>query len=109
MVGAKAAVLYKDYASRKYAARYVEEVWNTARNLGYGRYFINADGGAITDDHQFVIEGRGIPSLDIINYDPNSRKGFADHWHTQQDNMDNIDKNTLKAVGQTVLEVIYKR
>lgn len=109
MVGAKDAVFYKEYTSRKYAARYVEEVWNAARNLGYGRYFINADGGAITDDHQFVIEGRGIPSLDIINYDPNSRKGFADHWHTQQDNMDNIDKNTLKAVGQTVLEVIYKR
>ena len=28
-------------------------------------------------------------------------------WHTIHDNMDHIDKNTLKAVGQTVLEVIY--
>jgi len=30
------------------------------------------------------------------------------HWHTMNDNMDIIDRETLKAVGQTVLEVIYK-
>ena len=92
--------------SMRYAARYVDEVWNTARNLGYGKYFINANGGGVTDDHEFVIEGRNIPCLDIINY---SEDGFGWYWHTQKDNMDNIDRETLKAVGQTVLEVIYNR
>ena len=28
-------------------------------------------------------------------------------WHTLKDDMDGIDRNTLKAVGQTVMEVIY--
>ena len=34
MVGAKDAVFYKEYISMKYAARYVDEVWEAARNLG---------------------------------------------------------------------------
>ncbi|RHJ86464.1 M28 family peptidase [Parabacteroides sp. AM08-6] len=106
MVGAKNAVFYKEFTSMRYAARYVDEIWETARNLGYGKYFINANGGGVTDDHEFVIKGLGIPCLDIINYDEN---GFGDHWHTQNDNMDNISRETLKAVGQTVLEVVYNR
>ncbi|RHJ93040.1 M20 family metallopeptidase [Parabacteroides bouchesdurhonensis] len=109
MIGAKDAVFYKEYISMKYAARYVDEIWSTARDLGYGKYFINANGGGVTDDHEAVIEETGIPCLDIINYDPQSNQGFREHWHTQKDNMSNIDKNVLKAVGQTVLEVVYNR
>lgn len=107
MVGAKNATFFKEQQSTRYAAKYVEEVWSTARDLGYGKYFIQADGGAITDDHQYVIQGRSIPCIDIINYDPETEKGFGDHWHTINDTMENIDPQTLKAVGQTVLEVIY--
>lgn len=109
MVGAKNATFFKEQLSTMYAARYVELVWNTARNLGYGKYFINAAGGAITDDHQYVISGMNIPCIDIINYDPETEKGFAPYWHTIDDSMKNIDRETLKAVGQTVLEVIYNR
>ena len=108
MVGAKDAVFYKEYISMRHAARYVDKVWETARNLGFGKYFINANGGGVTDDHEAVIEETGIPCLDIINYDPQSEKGFRAHWHTQNDNMKNIDKDVLKAVGQTVLEVVYQ-
>lgn len=107
MVGARDAVFYKEYISMRYAARYVDEVWEKARNLGYGKYFINANGGAITDDHEAVIEETGIPCLDIINYDPNTEEGFRTHWHTQNDNMNVIDRDVLKAVGQTVIEIIY--
>ncbi len=107
MVGSKNATFYKESTSVEYAGRYVEKVWATARNLGYGKYFINAKGGAIVDDHQYVIAGRNIPSLNIINYDPNSKTGFGHYWHTMNDNMEIIDKETLKAVGQTVLEIIY--
>lgn len=107
MVGARDAVFYKEYISMRYAARYVDEVWEKARNLGYGKYFINANGGAITDDHEAIIEETGIPCLDIINYDPNTEEGFRAHWHTQNDNMNVIDRDVLKAVGQTVIEIIY--
>lgn len=110
MVGARDATFFKEGFSVRYASRIVERVWNKARDLGYGRFFINADGGSITDDHQYVIEGRGIPCIDIINLNPDSKlgHGFGDYWHTHADNMDNIDTKTLKAVGQTVLEEIYK-
>ncbi len=108
MVGAKNATFYKEYTSMRYAARYVDLVWNTARNLGYGKYFIQADGNAITDDHQYVISGRGIPCLDIIYTNPEAQTGFGSHWHTLNDTMANIDRATLKAVGQTILEIIYK-
>lgn len=107
MVGGRDATFFKEYQSVRAAAPIVEMVWSAARDLGYGKYFINADGGAVTDDHQYVISGLRIPCIDIINYDPDTEKGFPEYWHTQRDNMDNIDRETLKAVGQTVLHVIY--
>ena len=105
MVGAKGASFYKEYTSVRYANQFVEKVWMNARELGYGKFFINANGGGVTDDHTYVIEGRKIPCIDIINLDANF--SFGSYWHTLNDNMDNIDKETLKAVGQTVLEVIF--
>lgn len=107
MVGYKDAVFYKEGISMSYAAPIVERVWTIARNLGYGKYFINAKGAAITDDHQYVIAGRNIPCIDIIHLDPDTPHGFGPHWHTVNDTMDNIDKSVLRVVGQTVLEVIY--
>jgi hypothetical protein len=108
MVGARGATFYKEYTSVRYAAPTVEHVWSTARNLGYGKYFINRSGGSVVDDHFYVIRGRNIPCLDIINYDPDTPHGFGHYWHTQHDTMDNIDRETLKAVGQTVLHVIFR-
>lgn len=107
MVGAKDATFFKEQISLSKAPNIVELVWSTARNLGYGKYFINATGGGFTDDHEYVIKGRNIPCIDIINNDPDSDHGFGWYWHTQKDNIDNIDRETLKAVGQTVLEVVY--
>ena len=49
----------------------------------------------------------GIPSIDIIQYDASSDSGFNTQWNTAHDTIDHIDKETLKAVGQTVLAVIY--
>lgn len=106
MVGHKDAQFYKELTSLKYAAPVVEKIWQTAKDLGYGRFFINARGGGVVDDHEYVIAGRNIPCVDIINYDPN-RNGFGDYWHTMDDTIDNISTATLKAVGQTVLEIIY--
>lgn len=108
MVGAPDATFYKEGFSMEYAADVVEKVWANARLLGYGKYFIDAKGGTITDDHVPVNETAGIPSIDIIHQDKNSQTGFGWYWHTTKDNMDNVSKETLKAVGQTILEVIYK-
>ena len=63
-------------------------------------------GGYVTDDHVFVNRNARIPTIDIIATDREG--GFYRHWHTVKDDMDGIDRSTLQAVGQTVLEVIYR-
>ncbi|MDR1344200.1 MAG: M28 family peptidase [Tannerellaceae bacterium] len=109
MVGAKGATFHKEETSVVRASAIVDKVWSEARSLGFGKYFLNGKIGYITDDHQYVIAGRNIPCIDIINYDMENIHGFADHWHTHNDTMENISTETLKAVGQTVIEVIYKQ
>lgn len=108
MVGAPDATFYKEELSRHYAKGIVEKVWSTARDLGHGKNFIDKDSGGITDDHVPVNQNRRIPSIDIIHLDMNTDSGFGWYWHTSKDDMSNISKETLKAVGQTVLEVVYK-
>ncbi|WP_280743662.1 MULTISPECIES: M28 family peptidase [unclassified Parabacteroides] len=109
MVGAKGASFYKEGFSMQYAPHIVEKVWSTARDLGYGKFFINANGSYITDDHGPVIAGRNIPCIDIIHTNLDNTHGFGSYWHTHNDTMENINRETLQAVGQTVLEVIYSK
>lgn len=108
MVGAPDATFLKEYYSRQYASGVVEKIWSTARELGYGRFFPDKNGGGVYDDHMPVNQIAQIPSIDIIQSDQNTSSNFGWYWHTSQDNMKNIDKTTLNAVGQTVLEVVYK-
>ncbi len=89
----------------EFAPSVVNKIWDQASALGYNQYFIHQVTGSITDDHVYVNRYAKIPMIDIIEYDPSS--GFGDYWHTQDDNMQVIDKNTLKAVGQTLLQVLY--
>ncbi len=107
MVGAPNATFYREQISEYYAAHVVDKVWAQADALGFGGYFINRTGGAITDDHLYVNRLAGIPSIDIIQRDVQSDTGFGAYWHTVHDTMDHIDKNTLMAVGMTLMYVIY--
>lgn len=107
MVGAPDATFAHEGHSLQYASNVLEKVWRTAVNLGYGNFFVGRKGTYITDDHVPIIEKRNIPCIDIINL-KDTDTGFAPHWHTHKDNLQNIDKRTLKAVGQTVLETIYR-
>lgn len=110
MVGDPSATFPREYFSMTYAGGYVERVWRTATKLGFGRYFLNqATYYPITDDHYYVSTIAGIPCMDIIDYKPNTETGFADWWHTRQDNMQNINKQTLQAVGETVLTTICSK
>lgn len=109
MVGDPSATFPREYFSVNYAGGYVEHLWRTAIRLGYGRYFVNQNVYPITDDHYYINTIAGIPCVDIIDYKPNSGTGFAEWWHTQQDNMQHISKQTLQAVGQTVLTTICSK
>lgn len=108
MVGAPNAQFYKEQYSMQFAPSLVDYIWKTASELGYSAWFNFNTGGMITDDHVYVYKHLKIPSVNIIQHDPTSNTSFGHYWHTHDDNMDIIDKSTLKAVGQTVMEVIYR-
>jgi hypothetical protein len=108
MVGADGAIFTKEGVSMRFAPDVVNKVWSIAREIGFGEFFLDKKTGYITDDHYYVNSILGIPSIDIIQYDPETASKFGHYWHTHKDNMDIINRNTLKAVGQTVLETIYR-
>ncbi|WP_231459094.1 MULTISPECIES: M28 family peptidase [unclassified Pedobacter] len=105
MVGGGNAQFTQDEISRQSAPEVVNKVWNIGSEIGYSSYFVSIPSGKLVDDH-FWVNKAGVPCVDIIHYNDNS--GFYINWHTQLDNLANIDKNTLKATGQTVLETIYR-
>ncbi|RYF18016.1 MAG: M28 family peptidase [Flavobacteriales bacterium] len=105
MVGGSNAQFTQDEVSRKYAPEIVQKVWGIGNEIGYSAYFISDISPSLIDDHYWVNKA-GIQCIDIIDY--STHGVFYKNWHTQLDNLNNIDRNTLKAVGQTVLEVIYR-
>ncbi len=106
MVGSKRAHFYREGLSVEFAPSVVDKVWNTATRLGFSDYFVKQNAGEITDDHQFVNRIANIPMIDIVHYHP-VLGYFGDYHHTQKDNLDLISKETLQAVGATVITVIY--
>lgn len=101
MVGSPDATFTREYYSTQYAGGFVDLVWGCAA----GNHFVNAAGGAVTDDHVFVNQA-GIPCVDIIDMRTGSDSGFCPEWHTIRDTMDGISAITLAEVGQTLLNVI---
>lgn len=109
MVGAKDATFFKEGTSLKYAGDITNNFWKIAIEAGFGKYFVQKNSPAITDDHSYVNEIAKIPMLDIIQFDQNNQESFfGDYHHTSKDNMAIIDKKTLEAVGQSILQVLYQ-
>lgn len=103
MVGAPDAFFPKEMYSTTYAGNYQQQIWRSAEQLGYGSLFSNQQSYPITDDHYYINYIAGIPCVDVIHYDIRNATGFAWWWHTRNDNMDNISKSTLQAVGEVVM------
>jgi hypothetical protein len=108
MVGGVGAQFYREGISRQYAGQIVKKVWRAARQAGYGSYFPKRNNGNITDDHVPLNLNTHIPTIDIIPCYPDcEQSSFGPTWHTIKDDMEHIDKNTLKAVGQTIIQTLY--
>ena len=108
MVGGQGAKFYQEGYSKQKAGRIVEKIWRAAHAAGYGSTFPMQESGFVTDDHVPVNEIANIPCVDIINHYPDCpQSSFGPTWHTVNDDMQHIDKNTLQAVGQTLLQVLY--
>ncbi|MDE6012547.1 MAG: M28 family peptidase [Prevotella sp.] len=108
MVGGQGATFYQEGFSKLKAPQVVDRVWKAAQVAGYGSIFPNQEGDYITDDHGPVNDIAHIPCIDIIAYYPYCQESsFGPTWHTVDDTMEHLDRNTLKAVGQTLLQVIF--
>ncbi|HLF63012.1 MAG TPA: M28 family peptidase [Saprospiraceae bacterium] len=113
MVGAKNAFFNREnvqglYPHAQEVHALYTKVWNLARAMGKGQYFHDRNIPGITDDHYWVNKIARITMIDIINKPPDHPEGFGAHWHTHQDDIGIIDKNTLASVGQVVTAVVYR-
>lgn len=107
MVGAKNAIFPREGTSIYYAAGVQETVWQIAANLGYANKFVDAQMGQTTDDHLYVNRNANIPCIDIVHMNPTTGT-YGEHHHKHSDKIAIIDKQTLKMVGQVVLEVLWR-
>lgn len=107
MVGGKGARFFRELVTRHFAGPQSEMVWNVANRIGYSDYFRYRNLGqiGITDDHEFINQIVGIPTMEIIGLQGNG--DFMPWHHTINDNMKIIDRKTLKVVGQTVMQVVF--
>ncbi|WP_216679419.1 M28 family peptidase [Hymenobacter siberiensis] len=105
MVGAKNGKFTREETSRTNARAALDKIWGVASQLGYSDYFRYEDTGGITDDHVYTNRA-GIPTIDIYHYN-SPTDYFPAYHHATTDNMAIIDRNTMKAVGQTMLQALY--
>jgi glutaminyl-peptide cyclotransferase len=89
--------------SKQYLPELVEQVWTVAANLGYSQ-FIPEVRHYVFDDHVILNSG-GIPAIDIIDF------GYPDqshrYWHTLEDTVDKCSPQSLKVIGDVLMEIIY--
>jgi hypothetical protein len=110
MVGGKDAQFPKEGYSMQFAAALVNEIWSIADEKGFDNMFVSEEGNKISDDHIVVNRILGIPTIDIIRHNIDSQGSqFAPYWHTHDDDLSIINKQTMDGVGKTVLELIYNR
>ncbi|HEY5653445.1 MAG TPA: M28 family metallopeptidase [Pontiella sp.] len=83
----------------------VKEVLKAAHATGYRGYFSLSPNSVITDDHVPFLE-IGIPAIDIIDFSFGSKPGSNDHWHTNQDSLENITAESLEITGSITLQLL---
>lgn len=107
MVGGRGARFHREYFSDRSAPAVVNRIWAVARESGFADRFVNEPGGAVVDDH-LPVNNAGIPCIDIIESLNEQTGSFNPTWHTTADRLDVIDRESLRAVAQTLLNAIIK-
>lgn len=107
MVGGRGSQFAMEGVSTYYAETVVQMLWHLAQQIGYGSFFPLKEGGMVQDDHVPVNQIAGIPCIDIIPHFEQGPSSFGPTWHTVHDTPENIDPAVLKAVGQSVVQLLY--
>ncbi len=109
MVGGPNARFAKEGQSMQYAPTVTDRVWQYAHALGYSKAFPDNVVEGITDDHINVNRYAKINMIDIIEYENSDGNFFSPTWHTHNDDINHIDKNSMQAVGQTLLQTLWQQ
>lgn len=111
MVGSKTASFPKEGTSMEFASHVMRKIFKAADKTENSQYFEDRTTGPTIDDHTFINQMTGIPSACIVEYHQGVNamglQGYGAFHHTHNDNMDVISAETLEAVGETVMHVIY--
>ncbi len=98
MMGYKNLELGRDTMSTRWLQ---DIVWETARKIGYAKYFVERREDVGGDDHEPFLKA-GIDSLDIIQL-----TGYP-YWHRADDTIDKVSAESMKVVGEVVLASLPK-
>ena len=105
MVGTHNPRFTKEGISRYFAAHLTDNLWAVAASLGYDNIFVNEATSEILDDHYFINTIARIPMVDIVQNSGNI--SFFEHWHTVTDDLNSVNKETLRIVANVALKTLY--
>ena len=98
MMGYKNLELGRDPSS----IRWLQDIiWQTGRELGYGKIFVDREEGVGGDDHEAFIKA-GVDAVDVIQL------SSYPYWHKADDTVDKVSAQSMKIVGDTILESLPK-
>jgi Zn-dependent M28 family amino/carboxypeptidase len=113
MIGAAELHLWQEQNSVQRAPEVVSRVWSTAKDLGYGAYFHDQPGQALTDDH-IPLLNRGWHVIDLVDWPygvvpANAGPDDApnpNYHHTIQDTIDKVSAGSLQIVGDLAVALV---
>ena len=76
-------------------------VWQTGRELGHQKIFVDRPEGVGGDDHEPFLRA-GVDAVDLIQL-----SGYP-YWHQADDTIDKISAQSMQIVGETVLASLPK-
>ena len=114
MIGDKTLNIRQEGHSISGAPEVVSRVWATAKELGYGKYFLDETQTGITDDHLPLLR-KGLRVIDVIDIDycsdgsVNNCVGQPTNLHhTMGDTMEQVSAKSLKIVGDVALTLVTR-
>ena len=98
MMGYKNLELGRDPTSTRWLQ---DIIWQTGRELGHQKVFLDRDEGVGGDDHDAFLRA-GIAAVDVIQLTS------YPHWHRADDTIDKVSAQSMKIVGDTILASLPK-
>ncbi len=107
MIGDKDLNINQEGNSVADAPEVVSRVWDTAKQLGYSKYFLDQRGETLIDDHVPFLD-QGLHMIDVIDYDygPKSTLLPQGYHHTLQDTPDKVSAQSLQIVGDVAVKLL---